>query len=56
MVNWLGVKSSASLDLKLRIATEAGERLIVYAYAQPNAEERKRVIAEMKELLAGYLF
>ncbi len=56
MVNWLGVKSSASLDLKLRIATEAGERLIAYAYAQPTVEERKKVLAEMKELLAAYLF
>lgn len=56
MIEWLGVKSSASLDLKLRIATEAGERLIRYAYAQPTVEERRQVLAELKELLSRYLF
>ena len=56
MIEWLGVKSSTSLDLKLRIATEAGERLIRYAYAQPTVEERRQVLAELKELLSRYLF
>jgi len=56
MVKWLGVKSSVSLDLKLSIATEAGERLIAYAYSQPSVEERNRVLTEMKQLLSGYLF
>ena len=56
MVKWLGVKSSVSLDLKLSIATEAGERLIAYAYTQPTKNERDQVLTEMKQLLSGYLF
>jgi hypothetical protein len=47
---------TAELDLKLRIVSEAGERLIEYAYGQPTREDRDRVIAEMKKMLAGYLF
>ena len=30
--------------------------LIAYAYEQPTREERDRVIAEMKRMLARYLF
>ena len=56
MVKLLGVKSSVSLDLKLSIATEAGERLIAYAYTQPTKNERDQVLTEMKQLLSGYLF
>jgi hypothetical protein len=40
----------------LRIVSEAGERLIEYAYEQPTREDRDRIIAEMKKMLAGYLF
>jgi AcrR family transcriptional regulator len=47
---------TAELDLKLRIVSEAGERLIAHAYEQPAREERDRVIAEMKKMLASYLF
>ena len=43
------------LDLKIRIASEAGERLIAYAYEQPQAQ-RKAIIAEMKTMLAKYIF
>ncbi len=52
----LGIPESSDLDLKIRIATETGERLIGFAYSQPTEEARARVIAEMKQLLAGYLF
>ena len=38
------------------MASEAGERLIAYAYEQPTREERDLVIAETKKMLAGYLF
>ena len=31
-------------------------RLIAYAYEQPTREERDRILAEMKKMLAGYLF
>jgi len=61
LVRWflmkrLGVKQSGDLDLKLRVLIETGERLIAYAYAQESASERLRVIAEMKIMLANYLF
>lgn len=61
LVRWflmkrLGVKKSGDLDLKLRVLIETGERLIAYAYAQPSAPERQRVIAEMKLMLGNYLF
>ena len=49
-------RRSVSLDLKLRIATEAGERLIAYAYTQPTKADRDQVLTEMKQLLSGYLF
>jgi AcrR family transcriptional regulator len=61
LVRWflrkrLGLKSGAELDLKLRVLIETGERLIAYAYTQPTASERKRVLAEMKRMLGNYLF
>ena len=61
LVRWflmkrLGVKKSGDLDLKLRVLIETGERLIAYAYTQESASERLRVIAEMKLMLANYLF
>jgi hypothetical protein len=56
MVRFLGMKDSADLSLKMRIATETGERLLAYAFEQPSAQERTRVVDELKELLAGYLF
>lgn len=61
LVRWylmkrLGLKKSEDLDLKLRVLIETGERLIAYAYAQESVVERLRVIAEMKLMLANYLF
>ncbi len=52
----LGLEASSELDLKIRIATESGDRLIAFAFAQPSREERGRVVAEMKRLLCNYLF
>jgi len=52
----LGIDVSPDLDLKLRIVSETGDRLISYAYEQPSEAERAQVIAELKRLLAGYLF
>ena len=61
LVRWflmkrLGVKQSGDLDLKLRVLIETGERLIAYAYTQETVSERLRVVAEMKLMLANYLF
>jgi AcrR family transcriptional regulator len=56
MIESLGMKDLASLDLKLQIAIEAGERLFAYAFEQPDAVARAAVIAELKRLLSSYLF
>jgi AcrR family transcriptional regulator len=56
MLERLGIPNTPELDLMLRMVSEAGERLIAYAYEQPTREDRDRVIAEMKRMLAGYLF
>src|SRR5271169_1686847 len=56
MLERLGIPNTTELDLMLRVVSEAGERLIAYAYEQPTREERDRVIAEMKRMLASYLF
>lgn len=52
----LRVPSTPELDLMLRVVSEAGERLIAYAYEQPTREQRDQVIEEMKRMLTGYLF
>jgi hypothetical protein len=52
----LGFRFTPELQLTLCVASEAGERLIAYAYEQPTREDRDRVISEMKRMLAGYLF
>jgi AcrR family transcriptional regulator len=56
MLQRLGIPNSPQLDLMLRVVSEAGERLIAFAYEQPERAERDRVIAEMKRMLSGYLF
>lgn len=52
----LGLEVPPDLDLKLRIVTEVGDRLIAFAYEQETAEAHAAVIAELKALLGGYLF
>jgi len=56
MIESLGMNDLASLDLKLRVAIETGERLFAYAFEQPDAASRAAVIAELKRLLSSYLF
>jgi AcrR family transcriptional regulator len=56
MLDQLGAANTEELDLKLRMVSEAGEHLIAHAYQQPTREERDRVLAEMKRMLASYLF
>lgn len=56
MLDRLGVPNTPELDLMLRVVSEAGERLIAYAFEQPTIAGRHRIIAEMKRMLAGYLF
>lgn len=56
MLERLGIPNTPELDLMLRVVSEAGERLIAFAYEQPTREQRDHVIAEMKRMLSGYLF
>ena len=56
MLERLAIPNTPELDLKLRVVSEAGERLIAYAFEQPTDDERNRIVAEMKKMLAGYLF
>ena len=56
MLERLGIPNTPELDLKLRVVSEAGERLIAYAFEQRTDNERNRIVAEMKKMLAAYLF
>lgn len=56
MMEQLGIPDNIELDVALRVVSEAGERLIAFAYEQPTRDERDRILAEMKKMLAGYLF
>jgi|SRR5208283_1978257 len=56
MLERLGIPNTPDLDVKLRVVSEAGERLIAFAYEQPIQAERDRFISEMKRMLSGYLF
>ena len=56
MLEQLGIPNTPELNLMLRVVTEAGERLIAFAFEQPTREERDRIIDEMKRMLTGYLF
>jgi hypothetical protein len=52
----LGIPNTPDLDRKLRVVSEAGERLIAFAYEQLTRKERDQVMGEMKRMLSGYLF
>lgn len=56
LIRFLGMKNSEELSLKIRIASETGERLLAYAYEQDDPAERKKIIDELKSLLSAYLF
>ncbi len=55
IMDFLCTPVSPELDLKLRVAAEAGDRLLTYAYKQPP-EARAEIIGQMKRLVCGYLF
>ena len=61
LVKWfmsegLGLGSPSTLDWKLKIVTETGDRLLGFAFEQPDKADRRRVIEETKRLLSAYLF
>ena len=41
--------------MKIRIAAEAGDRVIAFAYKQESPEARRAVLQELKEMLTRYL-
>jgi len=55
LVKKCGWKPGRKLALRIRIAAEAGDRVIAFAYRQPTAEARQAVLKELKEMLAAYL-
>jgi AcrR family transcriptional regulator len=52
----LGLQPDAELDLRLRVVSETGERLIAFAYAQRSESEKQAVLAETKRMLSMYMF
>jgi len=56
IVEHLGLSLTPDLELMVSVVSQAGERLVAFAYEQPTREERDRVIAEVKKILSGYLF
>lgn len=56
MLKSLHATDRSALDIKLKMAVETGERLIEFAFNQKSEEERLKVIAELKLMLASYLF
>jgi AcrR family transcriptional regulator len=61
LVNWfmskgMGGDAAGALDWRIKIATETGDRLLGFAFEQPDPADRRRVIEETKRLLAAYLF
>lgn len=55
LVQKLGIKPTKKLELRIRVASEVGDRLIAYAYRQETVEERQAIIEELKALLQSYL-
>jgi len=55
LVSKYGWKPGKRLQLKMRIAAEAGDRVIAFAYKQESAEARRAVLHELKEMLTHYL-
>ena len=55
LVKNVGIKPGKTLQLRIRLAAEVGDRLIAYAYSQPTMKEREQVLGELKEMLAKYL-
>jgi AcrR family transcriptional regulator len=55
LVKKCGWKPGKKLQLKIRIAAEAGDRVIAFAYKQETPEARRAVLQELKDMLAGYL-
>jgi hypothetical protein len=55
LVKKCGWKPGRKLQLKIRIAAEAGDRVIAFAYKQETPEARQAVLKELKDMLTRYL-
>jgi AcrR family transcriptional regulator len=55
LVRKCGWKPGKRLQLKIRVAAEAGDRVIAFAYKQETIEARRAVLHELKEMLTRYL-
>ena len=55
LVKKCGWKPGKKLQLKIRIAAEAGDRVIAFAYKQESPEARQAVLKELKDMLTLYL-
>ena len=51
-----GIAPTPELELRLRMATEIGDRLLGCAFEQPDEAARARVLAEAKRILVHTLF
>ena len=50
------IQPTPEFAFRLRVATEIGDRLLAFAFEQPDLSSRQRVLDEAKTLLGGYLF
>jgi AcrR family transcriptional regulator len=50
-----GWSPGKKMKLRIRLAAEAGDRVIAFAYRQKTLEARRVVIQELKEMLTRYL-
>ena len=55
LVKKCGWKPGKKLQLKIRVAAEAGDRVIAFAYKQESPEARQAVLKELKDMLTRYL-
>jgi AcrR family transcriptional regulator len=55
LVEKFGWSPGKKMQLRIRLAAEAGDRVIAFAYRQKTLEARRVVIQELKEMLTRYL-
>jgi AcrR family transcriptional regulator len=55
LVERYGWRPGKKMRLRIRIAAEAGDRVIAFAYRQETMEARQAVLNELKEMLTRYL-
>ncbi len=55
LVRKYGWRPGKKMQLRIRIAAEAGDRVIAFAYRQESLEARRAVLNELKDMLTRYL-